>query len=301
MNELPNRGSDYASYLQRAGEKIFCHDGVYWHLYQGFLMPAYLPHATPEIDRAQAREAIRIAGVPFARWNRGFHMKDESDWWYVVRYAPYSLQQCSRSTRSKVRRGLKKLVARPVSLTEMAAQGYGVCQAAVTRHEMTGYLPSPATFDERLLAAEECVGTVEYVGVFFDEKLVGFSENHIQDGGVFWENIWYHPDYMSLYSSYVLVHYMLEYYLSDRGFHYVSDGCRSIYHQTGVQDFLMDRFGFEKAYSQLEVVYSPRFFFMLSLVYPFFRLFEWHRLGNAGLLLKVRAILLQERIRRNAL
>lgn len=300
MSHVRGYVNEYAIFLQRAGEQVFCIDGVDWYLYQGFLMPAYLPHATPEIDKCVARRAIKVAGVPFARWNQGFDQGTEMAWWYVIRKGLYSLEQCSRSTRSKIRRGLKKLVVRPVSWTEMEAQGYSVCKAAMSRYHSTGALLSPEKFHERLKAARDYDHIIEYIGVFCDDELVAFSENHLQDGGVFWENIWYHPDYLGMYSSYVLTHYMLEYYLNDRNLLYVSDGCRSIYHQTGVQDFLMERFGFERAFAKLEVVYSPGFLAIVSLVYPFYRLLDQVHLDGAPFLDKGRAILFQERIRRNA-
>lgn len=299
MSHVPECANEYADFLQRAGEKVFCIDGVYWYLYQGFLMPAYLPHATPKIECRAARSAVKAAGVPFARWNQSFDQETESAWWYVIRKGSYSLEQCSRSTRSKIRRGLKKLIVRPVSLTEMEDQGYSVCKAAMTRYHATGALLSPEKFHDRLMAARDYDHIIEYIGVFCDDELVAFSENHLQDGGVFWENIWYHPDYLGMYSSYVLTHYMLEYYLNDRSLLYVSDGCRSIYHQTGVQDFLMERFGFERAFSKLQVVYSPVFLAVIFLVYPFHSLLDRVHLRGAPFLDKGRAVLFQERIRRN--
>lgn len=293
--------NQYAMFLQSSGEEVFISNNIFWHKYNGFIVPAYLPHVTPTIDEFTAKKAMKYSKSPFARWNSSFGQNDEASWWYVVRQAPYSMQQCSKKTRSNIRRAIKNLIVRPVSLDEMQEQGYAVCEAAVVRYGNSSFLPSRAEFSRRLTAAGAFYGTVEYVGVFVEEKMIAFSENHIQDNAVFWESIWYDPEYLRLGSSYALIHFMLEYYLNTRNMKHVSDGCRSLYHETNFQDFLIRRFGFEKFYSKLELVYSPWFYFIVSLLYPFRCVLDALRACRAPILAKGRAVLCQEEIRRSFL
>ncbi|KMQ51553.1 hypothetical protein CHISP_1561 [Chitinispirillum alkaliphilum] len=259
----------YAQYLKEAGYPVYSADGVYWFGYNGFLLPAYLPHSVPEINAESVKEVLRKSGKLFARWDCNFDCKTESHWWHVIHKAPYSFDQCSSNTRSKIRRGYKKLNAKTVSVSEILNSGYTVCTKATSRYHSGNFLISREDFEKRVSAAGKYPQTIEYVGVFFGELLVGYSENHIQNGAVFWENIWYDPEYLRMYSSYVLTDYMLKYYLNEKQMSYVSDGCRSLYHETNVQDFFIDKFHFSRAYSSLNLTYSPILKNIVNCIYPF--------------------------------
>jgi hypothetical protein len=47
----------------------------------------------------------------------------------------------------------------------------------------------------------------------------------------------------------------------------VNDGFRSIYHPTNMQSFLMENFGFEKAYTRLHLYYRPPFGLLVQAGY----------------------------------
>lgn len=77
-----------------------------------------------------------------------------------------------------------------------------------------------------------------------------------------------HPAYLKYYPAYALIYKMNEYYLAQQGFQYVNDGFRSILHETGIQDFLIKKFGFEKAPTGLHVYYRPPFGQLLRMARP---------------------------------
>jgi len=62
---------------------------------------------------------------------------------------------------------------------------------------------------------------------------------------------------------------MNNHYLNQRKLRYVNDGARSISHFTQVQDFLIDKFKFRKAYSRLLVAYNPQVGLGVRFLYPF--------------------------------
>lgn len=292
-------GNRYAEVLKEQGRQVITVKGIDWYEYSGFMMPAYLPHCCPEIGPELAAEVLRISGKPFARWDCKFGQVEGTAWWYVIRKGGWSLEQCSRNTRSKIRRGRKHFCARALCPEEVLRLGYDVCKRAEKRYEKGGFVAPRAAYERKVQAAEKISGTLEFFGVFSGKDLVGYSENYVQDNAAFWENIWYHPDYLRKYSSYVLIDEMLSHYLNDRGFAYVSDGCRSISHRTNVQDYFMNVFGFVKEYALLNVVYSATFRMMVRAAYPF-RNAVWFlgdRLVN-NLLDNVGGVLRQEYIRR---
>jgi len=264
MTELDN----YARMLHCQGHDLIEQTGLVWFSYNGFLRPACLPHEAPEIERDQAAAALRRSRCQFVRWDSDFGTAVGSDWWYVLRRGPYAIEQLTGNTRSKVRRGGKRLQTRLASIDEIARQGYQVCQAAVARYGNHAFLPSRETFNNKLQAARNFPDCFEFFGVFRDEQLVGYSENHIQGNAVFWESIWYHPDHLGDYSSYILTHCMLEEYLEHRGMIYASDGSRSLYHATNVQSFFVEKFGFECCPATMNLVYQPVLAVAVSALRP---------------------------------
>lgn len=265
----------FANYLQQSGHGVWWLDGIAWHAYNGFIMPACLPHRVPGIEAAQAQRARRVAGVPFARWISDFQVEPPagsagaSAWWYVNRTGPYGMEQLSGNTRSKLRRGLKRLQVRPLTVAEVLRHGHGVCRAAVARYGTGAFLPAPEQFRRRVEAAAGFPETVEYYGVLAGDRLLGFSENYLQAGAVFWESIWYDPEGLKDYASYALTHGMLDHYLNERGLAYVTDGSRSLYHDTRVQEFFVEKFGFHHAPARLHVSYSPWFGTLVAAANPF--------------------------------
>ncbi|EPC04205.1 hypothetical protein L861_02510 [Litchfieldella anticariensis FP35 = DSM 16096] len=292
--------NEYAGFLEAAGHQVVRMDGVEWYAYQGFMMPAYLPHVVPKISTEQARRLLKASRHPFVRWTCGFDRTESSPWWFVVREGPYSLEQCSTNTRSKIRRGLKRLTVRRASLDEMREQGHSVCVQAAARYDTAGAasLPRHDDFQRRLEAAASYPDVVEYYAVFQGERMVAFSENHLQSKAAFWENIWYVPDSLRDYSSYALTHVMLDDYLNARGLDYVTDGSRSIYHQTQVQNFFIGTFGFTRQFAKLEVAYTPLFGGLITSAYFLRHLLGSRTRGRFPILDKVGALLTQESIRR---
>lgn len=259
--------SGYVKYLEAAGIRVFSVDGCFWQDYKGVMIPAYLPHSIPLNISGSAAAALKMSGAMLARWTEKFEDAPCSEWWYVLRDGGYSKNDLSTNTRSKLSRGMRRLDARPVSADALLREGYSVCVAASRRHGTAEFLPSRDDFERRVRAARDIPGVVEFWGVYRGEKLIAFSENHIQDGGVFMESIWYDPDGLRDYSSYLLMDAILDEYLGRRKFKYVSDGSRSIYHETGVHDFLIEKFGYRKAKARLKICYAP----ILGKIMPIMR------------------------------
>jgi hypothetical protein len=297
--EMQNHNNRYAQLLKEQGNYVIAVKGVDWYDYGGFMVPAYLPHCVPVVTRESALEVLRKSGRPFARWSTKFGLPENSEWWFVLRKGTWSLEQCSANTRSKIRRGYKRLAARLISPDEMLNIGYGVLEKAMDRYEHKEFLPSRQTFEKKIKASAALTGTLDLFGVFSGTQLVGYSENYIQDNAAFWESIWYDPEFLKDYSSYVLVAEMLKYYLNERHFKYVLDGCRSIYHRSEIQEYLMHSFGFTKEYAHLNVVYRPWFTMGVKAAYVFKgAIWSLNSRWINSTLDKVSGILRQEQIRR---
>lgn len=295
-------GSDhntYAETLSRQGKRTLSLEGIDWFEYNYFLLPAYLPHCLPKITAANAENALRTTKAFFARWETSFaKTEDEGQWWHVIRKGPWSLQECSSNTRSKIRRGRKKIHAEIVTPDLIESKGYELCKKACKRYNSNQFLPKVNTFQKKIFCARVHPDNFHFFGAFFGDELIAFSENYIQENAVLWESIWYDPEYLRYYSSYVLIDKMLDYYLNEQEMVYVSDGSRSIYHRTNVQEFLMDKFGFKKEFAVLHLVYSPKFSYSIRAINLLaIILSPIKKFLNSNLLYGLEALLLQEKIR----
>jgi len=289
----------YAACLESLGHRVFEHGGVHWYQYNRFLRPVGLPHALPEMSTELARTALRISRLPFVRWESDVNTLKSMPWWFVIRKGPYALDQLSGNTRSKIRRGARRLVARLATPDEIADQGMDVCRQAVERYGNREFAPDQHAFDRKVRTAEYHPEHFHFFGVFADDRLVGYSENHVQERGVFWESIWYDPAHLRHYSSYLLTHAMLDHYLNQEGIDYVSDGCRSIYHDTNVQAFFFDKFLFERLYARLHCAYSPGLSLAVRMLHAFKK---WTRVirpfVDSKVMAQVNGLTIQEEIHR---
>lgn len=110
---------------------------------------------------------------------------------------------------------------------------------------------------------------IHYWGAFHGDTLIGFSINNIYDRiEAAYTAIKLHPDYLKLYPMYALIYCMNEFYLGQHGFEYVNDGWRSLLHETNVQDFLVSKFRFERAHTDLFVHYWPALAVGVRLGWP---------------------------------
>lgn len=116
----------------------------------------------------------------------------------------------------------------------------------------------------------EFADVYHYWGVFHKNRLIAYSSNIVYDDeAVDYSAIKFIPEYLKLYPAYALVYTMNQYYLKEQSCLYVNDGFRSISHQSDIQDFLIKKFWFKKAYTGINIVYKPILSLYLSITYPY--------------------------------
>ena len=277
------------------GYKSIVEDGVRWRENQGGLFPLSPPGMVKHFNSQSAKSLLRGSGEVFVRWETDFDQISGSDWWHVIKDESVSLETLSSNTRSKVRRGLKAFCCEPISRHRVLSEGYEVYQSAFTRYTTHEKEYSAAEFAKAI----ECLpDQAEFWGVLnkSTNELVAFSENYVEADTCFYNTIWFEPSALRKYSSYALFFEMTRYYLEDRGFKYVSDGARSLSHETKIHDFLESKFGYRKAYARIHVAYVPWLDFVVRCAYPFRK--QMSKL-SFGPFKKASILLKQEEIRRS--
>lgn len=271
--------------------------GTSWRMTQRALIPQRMPHVPLCPDEAQLGRSLLRAGALLARWDVEFDSAVPGEWWHVIKDEEAGLDALSGSTRSKIRRGGRKLAARRCSRAEVLECGHPVYRAAFERYETFEPCLSRDAFCEAVQTLPE---ETEFWAVtdLETDDWVAFSENLVRDEACFYNTIWFAPEGLRKYSSYLLFQKMNEHYLVERGLRYVSDGARSISHDTSIHDFLIDKFHFRKAYSRLRVCYAPGLGLLVRILYPWRE--RWSR-GTSSISRKLTVLLEQERIRRACL
>lgn len=276
------------------GYEYFVFKNTVWRKHHHGLIPLSMPHRRSGLSRLESKLLLMRKKAAFIRWDEDFGSADGSEWWHVVKDSQESLDSLSGSTRSKIRRGLKRFNVRLASREEVMRCAYQVYAGAFERY---------FTFEEKVSEIEfqNSIALLPEETEFFvaidktTGKLAAFSENLVADNACFYLSIWFLPEALRSYVGYALIHEMNKHYLNDKRLHYVSDGARSISHQTNIHSFLCEKFAFRKEHARLQVVYAPGIDFLIWILYPFR---SYLARASVRVLQKLAVLLEQERIRR---
>lgn len=267
-----------------------------WRKYNGALVPLTPPHI--EVDINGIEKKIKEENVFFARWTSNFDCAEKTEFWYVICDKFITIDKLSRNTRNNLRRGLKRCEVKKVTHQFIMENAYPIYREAFDNYQ--GHL-KPDTEDEFLneysLYNDESVWDFWAVFENTSSKLIAFSRNKIEYNQCELCTTKFHPRYQrKYYPSEALFYTMNQYYLDEKNFKYVNDGARSISHETNIQEFLMQKFKFRKAYCKMHLAYHKNIKIIVRLIFPF--RFVLLRL-NFGLFKKLNVLISQEKILRS--
>jgi hypothetical protein len=250
------------------GYTFFENNGFFWRKHQGAIIPLSMPHIDPKMSKSDAKQLLKKYKGLFVRWETNFDDSTEQEWWNIIKTEKESLEGLKSKVRNMVRRGGKEFEVRICDAEVIKNFGHDVYLDAFTRYDTFERIYNKREFVE---AISTLPPETEFWGVFEIDggNLVGFSENLVRDDASFYLTLWMKPHAMKKFAGYFLFHEMNKHYLNERNLKYVSDGSRSINHQTGIHDFLISKFGFRKAYCRLQVVYSTWLAVLVKVLFPF--------------------------------
>lgn len=259
----PRRARTHAEWLIATGERVVDFADTSWMAYRGSLVTAASMPVYGEVDPHDAARAMRETGTFLLR----YHTSTEGghgNWWHVV-CRDYRLGNASRNTRSKVRRGSKRLEVRPVDPAWLAREGYDCHVECYARYANAKPMPRPGF--EGFMRRVEAHGVFEPWGCFSGDTLVGYVLCQREPDGVFLHTIDLTPDGLRDYAAYATIHALLTHYVGQLEIP-VSNGNRSIAHATDMQDFLL-KFGFDQERSDVHVLYRAPLGALVRALYPF--------------------------------
>lgn len=284
--------SRYIAWLLRQGVQLYKGQNIHWRVYNGGLVPASPSPQFVELSDAEAHSLLEESGAWFCRYSSQ-PSQTETGWWYIA-HDGVTNQRLSSNTRSKVNRGRRNCVVRPIEPQWLASHGYEIYRSAHERYKNAVPL-SKETFARNV--AGSAGGPFEYWGVFVAQELAAYCQCIVEEENVDTSVTRFHPAYLKYYPSYALISGLIEIYVEKRGLA-LSNGDRSISHETNFQDFLI-KMGFQKKYCRLNVAYRRELDVLVRMTFPFRKIIA--ALPDRGVLHKVNAVLFQEELRRQCL
>lgn len=274
-------------------EESFQQNGIRWKKYHGALIPLEAPDREIQLDAKEGQDLLKRSGCHLLRYTSHFDDASHDSFWYVIKDGKASMEELSSNTRSKVRRGLKHCEVERVGKEEILNNGYEVYRKAFERYGTKISPHSKEGFEKNVENLDPEEWDFWKVSAKDSGEMIAYSRNRKFDHCCDYTEIKFHPEKLGLYPSYALFQTMNEYYLNEKGWKFVNDGARSISHETNVQEFLIRKFKFRRAYCKLHLIYRPWLRTMVRLAYPFRGI-----LSKTGAPSSLRTLLQQEALAR---
>jgi hypothetical protein len=277
------------------GYKYLTYNKFTWRLHQGATIPLSPPWMLSNFTVIDAKRLLVRNSSHLIRWESNFDCKGITAWWHIIKDKREDINDFSKKTRYNIRRGSKKYLIQLCSRDYIIKYCYPIYKKTFSHYKTVETGLNESQFISEI---EDLSPNTEFWQILEKDsnKLVGFAENYIEDQTCFYVSTWIIPEALRLFAGYSLFHEMNKYYLNENQFKYVSDGARSISHQSGIHEYLVNRYHFRKAYAQLNIHYSPGLKYLIILFYPFRRMIPKLRLS---IFQKAQILLTQEQIRRS--
>ena len=248
-----------------------------FELYRNAWRYAMSPDCEQELSDSQCKALLKNGGW-LVRNTFNFDCKEETDFWYIIKDSFGGMEELSSNERNMIRRSQHSFDFKLISKEIVKQKVYKIVEATFLDYNVTDRAMNEFVFNKYL---EHCDrNKFDYWGAYdkVTGELVGFCAVHVFESSCEYGIIGFEPQYKhnKTYPYYGFFYKMNEYYLSEKGFKYISDGARSITEHSNVQPFLIQKFKFRKAYCKLKIRYKWWFGIIVRVLLPFRKLI-WNR------------------------
>ena len=242
-----------------------------WTVYKRGVISTRAPH----VDLGKVDEKALFAhfkGAAYIRYVSDFDKALSEKYYNVIKDGEFSMSMIPAKTRNMVRRCLNNCAVQIVDYHEIInGGGYDVYLSECRRFAKKGFSAVVKNFERWKEGIQEAQKNGQvFWGVLYDDKVIAYAVTRVKDKMV--DLVTWKCDYErynKLYPSYGLVYVMTEYYLKQPNILYVNDGNKSFTEHSAVQEMLIDKFGYRKAFSNLHVKFKWWLKVMLVVLSPF--------------------------------
>ena len=228
------------------------------------------PHEEHQLQEKDWKNLLKQSGL-LVRNTYDFDSRDETSFWYVIKDHFEGFDALPSRVRNKVRHAEQYFDYQQVSFDTIKEKAYPIIEETFADYAVRDKKMNPAAFEQYLQHCKE--RNFDYWGIFEKEsqQMVGFCTVRVWDNCCEYEVTGIASKYKKggYYPYYGLYQFLNQHYLENRQFQYVSDSARTITEHSNIQDFLIENFGFRKAYCRLEVHYNWWMKMAVTLLFPF--------------------------------
>ena len=264
-----------------------------WKYYNHAMIPTTAPNEDPDLQPIKDGTiwSKQNGKIPLlATWTTEFDCKYETNWWYIVKKAPYVFEDLDKRKRKQIRRALDKVKVDKICPTDYIDAIWQVYRCAFDRYNNYDNFQDEEFFKKNIDQSLDWWMAFDVE----NEKPIGWMTFFNHGEYVTIVSAKYDPEYMKSGTSSAIYDTALRYYLNDCRIPFIESGERSINHETNVQQFKIDTFKFEKAYCKLNVAYNPKIKWIIKMLYPFRRIIK--KFDNVTLLHQLNSVLLIEEV-----
>ncbi len=270
----------FSTFLDARAEKFIIINNSIFRLYNHMILPLGPAKQSHYLSKGETNKLFKFFNSYLIQWH-SVPNKIKSKQWYAVicdEFLPIK-EIPSSNMRNQIRKGLKNCVVNKIDAKIMSNEGYEVYINAFNNYKNKNTkILSKKEFVNNVKVNADFKDIIDYWGVYVNNKLVAYAENYIYDNlEANYSTVKFDPDYIKYYSSYALFYKMNEYYLENHRVEYVSEGYRSLSHETNIQNYLINKFNFKKLYLQLNVEYRQPLRSLIILAYPFRKILSFNK------------------------
>ena len=213
-----------------------------------------MPHIAITPTRDELKQAMSDSGALLAVWTDAWDSFDRSEWWWTCcDAADYTLGSVkSARGRRSIGKGQRECSVRRVEPDAFAHLAFRIYSEAVASYG--GKPPAEAEYAGAIGRMAAYSGT-EFWGAFRGDGLAAFAVCQIVDGAVTLGSTKSDPSLNRYNPNAALFYSLTKYYLS-QGMSYVTNGSRTLWHPTSINDFLVT-LGFRRVYCRVNVELAP--------------------------------------------
>ena len=258
-----------------------------YRLYQNAWVYENDPCREEKLSELQMKDLLKGGGW-LVRNCYNFDCVKETSFWQIVKDSPPTESELSKSTRANLRRAFSTYEYRLLSKEEFLQLGYPIYKEALLRYGVSqNSIASKESFIASYKNLDESLH--DFWGGFYKETGELAMWEHIVIKGCVVEELSEKLSgrFKKHNPTYGLNYIICQYYLGEKGFKYVCAGWRTLTEHSNVQNFLVDKLKFRKAYCELQIQYVWWLKIVVVLLFPFR---NWIRFNKVKALLNMHAM-----------
>lgn len=220
------------------------------------------------LTEAQARQLLYGSNAWMLQNLYDWDCDEETNFWFIIKES-YSESDYSKKVRKYIEKANARFEYRLIDKVTYQRFAYDVYDAAFSHYKVNdGYRQTRADFEKSACKIDRDVdiwGAIDRETGRLEAYSICKRKGDIVDFQTSKANPEFLPKYYIMYGLYDARN---RYYLGEKRFKIVISSARSITEHSNIQNFLIEKLGFRRAFCHMSIYYKPWLKFIVNCVYP---------------------------------